>query len=163
MKVVRIATLFATLTLSPCLGLTAAHGAAPAAAPGWVTQVSSHTALPELMIGIDKDSQTFYMFTRKSPLEVIRKLPCTTGSALGDKMREGDMRTPEGVYFVEEKVPGKLLLKKSVNRLIRIECPDDIVSIPPCVGKDEVLIQPVGVGIPGNVQPVPSPPFAVGG
>jgi len=109
LKVARIATLLAALTLSPCLGLAAGHGASSSVGtPGWVTQVSSHTALPELMIGIDKDSQTFYMFTRKSPLEVLRKLPCTTGSALGDKMREGDMRTPEGVYFVEEKVPGKL-------------------------------------------------------
>ncbi|MDQ7834764.1 MAG: L,D-transpeptidase family protein [Humidesulfovibrio sp.] len=108
MKVVRIATLLASLALLPSLGLAASGSSAASGAPGWVTQISSHTAVPELMIAIDKDSQTFFMFTKKSPLEVSRKLPCTTGSAPGDKMREGDMRTPEGVYFVEEKVPGKL-------------------------------------------------------
>ncbi|MDP3428466.1 MAG: L,D-transpeptidase family protein, partial [Humidesulfovibrio sp.] len=107
MKVLRIAILLAFVALPPSLGLAAGPAAAPAAS-GWVTQVSSHTAVPEFMIGIDKDTQTFFMFTKKSPLEVTRKLPCTTGSAQGDKMREGDMRTPEGVYFVEEKVPGKL-------------------------------------------------------
>lgn len=97
------------MALLPSLGLAAGPVTASAAgAPGWVTQVSSHTGVPELMIGIDKDSQTFFMFTKKSPLEVTRKLACTTGSAPGDKTREGDMRTPEGVYFVEEKVPGKL-------------------------------------------------------
>lgn len=106
MKVVRIASLLTALVLLPCLGLAANPGSA--SAPGWETQVSSHAAVPDLIIGIDKDTQTFYMFTRKSPLEISRKLPCTTGSTAGDKMREGDMRTPEGVYFVEEKVPGKL-------------------------------------------------------
>lgn len=111
LRALRTALLCACLALAPCLGLAASPGGSPAAAsgvPGWVTQVSSHAAVPELMIGIDKETQTFFMFTRKSPLEVSRKLPCTTGSAPGDKMREGDMRTPEGVYFVEEKVPGKL-------------------------------------------------------
>ena len=110
LKVLRIALLLAFVALPPSLGLAAGPAsAAPAqGASGWVTQVSSHTAVPEFMIGIDKDTQTFFMFTKKSPLEVTRKLPCTTGSAQGDKMREGDMRTPEGVYFVEEKVPGKL-------------------------------------------------------
>jgi murein L,D-transpeptidase YafK len=111
LKVVRIAILLASLTLLSSLGLAAGPGSPPvsaAGASGWVTQVSSHTAVPELIIGIDKDTQTFFMFTKKSPLEISRKLPCTTGSTPGDKMREGDMRTPEGVYFVEEKVPGKL-------------------------------------------------------
>lgn len=111
MNILRTAILTAALALLPCLGLAASPGspAAPAVGSvGWVTQVSSHSAVPELLIGIDKETQTFFMFTKKSPLEVSRKLPCTTGSAPGDKMREGDMRTPEGVYFVEEKVPGKL-------------------------------------------------------
>ncbi len=116
MKIVRSTTLFALLALLPGLSLAAspgapsasATGASAASTPGWVTQVSSYAAVPELMIGIDKETQTFFMFTRKSPLEVSRKLACTTGSAPGDKIREGDMRTPEGVYFVEEKVPGKL-------------------------------------------------------
>jgi len=110
LNLARIATLLTALVLSPALALAASPASATpsTATRGWETQVSSHTGIPELLIGIDKDTQTFYMFTKKSPLEISRKLPCTTGSTAGDKMREGDMRTPEGVYFVEEKVPGKL-------------------------------------------------------
>jgi len=89
-------------------GLALAPALALAADAGWVTHLSSQPTGPELAIGIDKDTQTFYMFGKKSPLEVLRKLTCATGQAPGDKTREGDRRTPEGVYFVEEKVPGKL-------------------------------------------------------
>jgi murein L,D-transpeptidase YafK len=90
--------LLAGLVLAPAL----------AAANGWETRLASQSTGPELLVGIDKASQTFYMFGKKSPLEVLRKLTCATGQAAGDKTREGDRRTPEGVYFVEEKVPGKL-------------------------------------------------------
>jgi len=100
LKTVRTLFFLASLVLIPVLGL--------AAGPGWETHISSQPTGPELFLGIDKDTQTFFMFGKKSPLEVVRKLTCATGQAQGDKVREGDKRTPEGVYFVEEKVPGKL-------------------------------------------------------
>ncbi|MDR3641083.1 MAG: L,D-transpeptidase family protein [Humidesulfovibrio sp.] len=100
MKTVRTLFLLAGFILAPALAF--------AAGSGWETHINSQPTGPELFLGIDKENQTFYMFGRKSPLEVLRKLTCTTGQDLGDKTREGDKKTPEGVYFVEEKVPGKL-------------------------------------------------------
>ena len=118
MKTVRSILLLASLALVPAL--------AQAAGSGWETHVSSQPASPELFLGIDKEAQTFYMFGKKSPLEVVRKLTCATGRAQGDKTREGDKRTPEGVYFVEEKVPGKLDFELYGNYAFSLNFPNPV-------------------------------------
>jgi len=66
------------------------------------------------------------MFGKKSPLEVLRKFTCTTGQDQGDKTREGDKRTPEGVYFVEEKVPGKLDYELYGNYAFSLNFPNPV-------------------------------------
>ncbi|MBI5519909.1 MAG: L,D-transpeptidase family protein [Desulfovibrio sp.] len=119
MKTVRTILLLASLALAPASALAAGNG-------GWETHVSSQPTGPELFLGIDKDSQTFFMFSRKSPLEVLRKFACTTGQAQGDKTREGDMRTPEGVYFVEDKVPGKLDYALYGDRAVSLNFPNPV-------------------------------------
>lgn len=108
----------ASLALTPALAL--------ASGSGWETHVSSQPAGPEMFLGIDKDSQTFFMFGKKSPLTVLRKLTCATGQAQGDKLREGDKRTPEGVYFVEEKVPGKLDFELYGNHAFSLNFPNPV-------------------------------------
>jgi murein L,D-transpeptidase YafK len=75
---------------------------------GWETFLSSRPFGPPYMLAIDKQSQTFFFLTRRSPLAVSAKYTCTTGQALGDKLREGDLRTPEGVYFIQSKIEGGL-------------------------------------------------------
>lgn len=103
MKTIPTLLVLAGLALTPVLAFAAGSGSS-----GWETRVSTQPTGPELFLGIDKQSQTFYMFGKKSPLEVLRRFSCTTGQDMGDKTREGDKKTPEGVYFVEEKVPGTL-------------------------------------------------------
>ncbi|MEF2143811.1 MAG: L,D-transpeptidase family protein [Desulfovibrionaceae bacterium] len=73
----------------------------PAWAGGWNPTLGSHAQGPKTMLVIDKASQTLYMFGRHSPLEVLRKLPCSTGQSDGDKVQRGDLRTPEGIYFIQ--------------------------------------------------------------
>ena len=51
-----------------------------------------------------KTDQTLIVLERKSPLREVRRFPCTTGQSVGDKLVEGDLRTPEGVYFVGYKI-----------------------------------------------------------
>ncbi len=84
--------------------LTCLICAAPAMAEGWEPMLSSHVYGPERIIAVDKSSQTLIMLERKSPLREVRRFPCTTGQSIGDKSIEGDMRTPEGVYFVGPKI-----------------------------------------------------------
>lgn len=56
------------------------------------------------MLAVDKNDQTLIMLERKSPIREVRRFPCTTGQAEGDKLVEGDLRTPEGVYFVGYRI-----------------------------------------------------------
>ena len=70
--------------------------------------MSAHVYGPERIIAVDKSSQTLIMLEQKSPLHEVRRFPCTTGQAVGDKTVEGDLRTPEGVYFIGYRINRKL-------------------------------------------------------
>lgn len=58
--------------------------------------------LPENLpaIVVDKTNEILYVVkvVNGAPF-VVRKFPCITGKRPGDKLEEGDMRTPEGIYF----------------------------------------------------------------
>ncbi|MDD4952942.1 MAG: L,D-transpeptidase family protein [Desulfovibrionaceae bacterium] len=73
-------------------------------ADGWRPVLAAYEYGPELFLAVDKDTQTAFLFSRKSPLQVVRSIPCATGQSLGDKKTEGDLRTPEGVYFLGQRV-----------------------------------------------------------
>ena len=95
----------ARATARTCIAVLALALALPGAAEaGWRMLLTSQSHGPQRMVGVDKSDQTFYLFERKSPLRVIKQLPCTTGQAQGDKLVVGDKRTPEGVYFVGGRV-----------------------------------------------------------
>jgi murein L,D-transpeptidase YafK len=71
----------------------------PAAAE-WTADVVDTEWFPKLSVAVDKKSQAFFLLSRQSPVRVAEFLPCATGQLLGDKFKEGDLRTPEGVYFI---------------------------------------------------------------
>lgn len=77
---------------------------APALAEGWAPTLSSHSLGPDRIVAVDKTTQMLIVLERKSPLHEVRRFPCTTGQSVGDKLIEGDLRTPEGVYFVGYKI-----------------------------------------------------------
>ena len=70
----------------------------------WQTIIEEHHATPERLIAVDKSRQQLSLFERRSPLKLTRLFTCTTGQAVGDKEREGDLKTPEGVYFVVQRI-----------------------------------------------------------
>lgn len=82
--------------------------AGTALAGGWELTLSSYSHGPERLVAVDKSSQTLIMLERKSPLREVLRYPCTTGQSVGDKLVEGDLRTPEGVYFVGHRINRKL-------------------------------------------------------
>jgi len=75
---------------------------------GWQAPLTDSDKGPKRFVAIDKNSQMFFLLERKSPLHVVEKIPCTTGLLLGDKLKEGDLRTPEGVYFITSRLDGGL-------------------------------------------------------
>ena len=68
--------------------------------------------LPTHLVAVDKKRQTFMFFEKKSPLKLKYTYPCTTGQLTGDKQSLNDLRTPEGVYFVEYKIASGLDFKE---------------------------------------------------
>lgn len=59
---------------------------------------------------VEKRSQTarLYRWTKEGPV-LDRTYPVTTGQASGEKQRRGDMRTPDGVYTIQDLIPGENL------------------------------------------------------
>lgn len=73
-------------------------------AGGWQAVVSDYSHAPAFLIAVDKMEQRVRIFERKSPLAKMAEYTCTTGQKEGDKLVEGDLKTPEGVYFVEKYI-----------------------------------------------------------
>lgn len=53
----------------------------------------------QAVVAVDKSRQRFFLMEKGKS----RGYPCTTGKARGDKQVRGDLKTPEGVYFVVRK------------------------------------------------------------
>lgn len=94
----------AVLTLLLC-GVVAS--ARQALADNWQATLYNE-GLPTHLVAVDKARQTFLFFEKKSPLKLKYSFPCTTGQLPGDKQALNDLRTPEGVYFVEYKIASGL-------------------------------------------------------
>jgi murein L,D-transpeptidase YafK len=60
--------------------------------------------MPPRLIAVDKAGQQLYLMEGGSGLRVAGSYICTTGQASGDKLVEGDLKTPEGVYFVVRRI-----------------------------------------------------------
>jgi murein L,D-transpeptidase YafK/ketosteroid isomerase-like protein len=73
------------------------------AAGEWTADIVDLEWSPSRFVTVDKKAQSFTLLTRQSPLRVIEAIPCATGQELGDKYKEGDLKTPEGVYFITRR------------------------------------------------------------
>ena len=73
--------------------------AAHAEESAWRGSVPSLSSAPPRFIVVDKSRQR---------LQLVETYDCTTGQRDGPKQLAGDLRTPEGVYFVVGKVSSKL-------------------------------------------------------
>jgi len=77
-------------------------------ADGWVLDLRDLQHGPRQFLAIDKREQFLLLFEQQSPLKLVRRYPCATGRSDGDKYIEGDLRTPEGVYFIERNLSSGL-------------------------------------------------------
>jgi murein L,D-transpeptidase YafK len=82
-----------------------------ALADNWLASIRD-AALPSHFVAVDKARQSFHFFEKKSPLKLKYTYPCTTGQQTGDKQKLNDLRTPEGIYFVEYKIASGLDFKE---------------------------------------------------
>jgi murein L,D-transpeptidase YafK len=87
--------LIRSTVFSICLLLVAGSALA------WEPVLYSDSNGPSEFLAVDKSGQELLLFSNNSPLQRRISMPCSTGQARGDKLREGDLKTPEGVYFIE--------------------------------------------------------------
>lgn len=70
---------------------------------GWQAYVSVEASQLPMLVTVDKSSQSAQFFGQKASELASNKVPCSSGQVKGDKQREGDKKTPEGIYFVEKR------------------------------------------------------------
>ena len=86
----------------------------------------------------------------------------TPPSSLIIEFRRNPVATTWSWVGLGQQVAGELLDDEPVVGQVAVEGVDDPVAIEPDVPR-LVLLEPVGVGVPGRVEPVPAPALAVMG
>lgn len=81
---------------------------ASALADDWIVNIYTLSGMPKRLIAVDKSRQQLSVYERSSPLREVYNSSCTTGQRTGAKMLSGDLRTPEGLYFVVNKIGARL-------------------------------------------------------
>lgn len=113
---------------------------------GWDVLLSSNSEAPSKFVAVNKSTQTFYMLRHESPIQVSFQYPCTTGQAKGDKIREGDLKTPEGVYFVTAHRRGGMDFKLYGDLAFPLDFPNPVDRLNGKTGK--------GIWIHGRGEPI---------
>lgn len=115
-----------------CVAL--AETSQPAAAPTsaedkWNVELASHPAGPSRFLAVDKIKQQLYLLEQRSPLTVRDSYFCSTGERPGDKQYEGDLKTPEGVYFVQSRLDGGLDFQLYGDLAFTLDFPNPVDKI----------------------------------
>lgn len=85
----------------------------------WPRQILALGESVKKALLVDKSANRLYVYTRQKSgvlVEDVNDYYITTGKLVGDKVEKGDLKTPEGVYFVTSWIsPGKLPDKYGVG------------------------------------------------
>ncbi|GMR08502.1 MAG: murein L,D-transpeptidase [Gammaproteobacteria bacterium] len=76
---------------------------------------------------VDKTRQRLYIYQNQGvgkPLKLMRDFYVTTGQTSGNKALRGDLKTPEGVYFITRYIPDAKLPDKYGNGAFPINYPN---------------------------------------
>ncbi|MDR2801414.1 MAG: L,D-transpeptidase family protein [Desulfovibrio sp.] len=90
----------------------------------WDAVIADHHANPAYLFAVDKSRQKLAFFEKRSPFRLSRVFICTTGQKKGDKEVEGDLKTPEGVYFVVRRIGGGLDFTKYGQEAFTLNYPN---------------------------------------
>jgi murein L,D-transpeptidase YafK len=92
----------------------------------WDAVIAEQFAHPSYFVAVDKKRQKLAFFEKQSPLRLARVFVCTTGQKEGDKEVEGDLKTPEGVYFVVRRIDAGLDFIKYGPRAFTLNYPNPV-------------------------------------
>ena len=78
---------------------------------------------------VDKQSHRLYVYRREGdgqPPHLVGDFYVSTGKLSGDKSSSGDMRTPEGVYFLTRHIPNSALPEKYGSGAYPLDYPNEL-------------------------------------
>lgn len=146
LRFLRIASLFAMRGLMGFMAaLLCALAPLPANSAEWQPTLYNE-GLPSHLVAVDKNRQTFMFFEKKSPFKLRYTYPCTTGQLPGDKQSLNDLRTPEGIYFVEYKIASGLDFKEYGGIAYTLNYPNPVDKLRGKTGHG-IWIHSKGLGI----------------
>lgn len=59
---------------------------------------------------VEKKTQSLYLYaSNQDQVDLVFKVPCSTGEVAGSKTKAGDKKTPEGVYFLKDEYEDRYL------------------------------------------------------
>lgn len=71
--------------------------------------------IPRNIITVEKQTQTAKLYETidgKFEFRIVSEFSISTGQKNGNKYKQGDLKTPEGVYYIEEFIPDEALHEK---------------------------------------------------
>ncbi|MCR5813202.1 MAG: L,D-transpeptidase family protein [Desulfovibrio sp.] len=71
-----------------------------------------NTSLPAHFVAVDKERRKFFFVEKNNLLQPTYVFPCMTGQRPGDKQIVNDLKTPEGIYFIQSKIANGLDFKE---------------------------------------------------
>lgn len=80
-------------------------------------------------IVVDKENHRLYIYERRGdgePPRLVRDYYVSTGRANGNKVLRGDLRTPEGVYFITSHIPSSALPDKYGSGAFPLNYPNEL-------------------------------------
>lgn len=86
--------------------------------------VLSMAGQSKMAMVVEKKTQTLYLYTLDGEQVKVKKMACSTGKAFGDKKSGDDMRTPEGVYFIEGKIKEKKRRRSAASLSYKLDYPN---------------------------------------
>ena len=101
-------------------------------AANWRPALAARTNMPPLFMAVDKSKQRAFLVRASgnaTALDKFQTLTCTTGQRDGDKQVEGDLKTPEGVYFVTGKITSGLDYTLYGNNAFPLNFPNPVDRI----------------------------------
>ncbi len=118
-------------------------------AVAWQVQLDNNPYLPESFIGVSKQDRRLYLLEATENFNIANAFASIHGEVEGPKELEGDLRTPEGVYFVTTQIRMELDFEEYGSGAYALNYPNPIDIIRERTGYG-IWIHSKGSGIAGQ-------------
>ncbi len=85
-----------------------------------------HSEYVQYAVLVEKETQHLILYAYDGSLKKVFEMNCSTGEVPGSKLRSGDKKTPEGVYFFTDQYEKKYLSPIYGSRAFPIDYPNPI-------------------------------------